>query len=178
MRIEINNQQQSLSLRAGKIKSLASQLMAAAAKIAPDRQWGEVVVVLVDNAGITQINATHLNKPETTDVISFCYDPLPGETDLAADIVVNVDRAVEEGSRRNGGASRELALYIAHGCDHLTGADDGTPEDRKRMRRRELRWLTEADSCGLLEGILLSDSAAVQESAAETGTREDREPSC
>ena len=40
-------------------------------------------------------------------------------------------------------ADRELALYLAHGCDHLTGADDATPAGRARMRRRELGWLRE-----------------------------------
>jgi ssRNA-specific RNase YbeY (16S rRNA maturation enzyme) len=35
----------------------------------------------------------------------------------------------------------ELALYIAHGFDHLSGADDDTPARRAAMRRTEMRWL-------------------------------------
>jgi len=31
---------------------------------------------------------------------------------------------------------------VAHGMDHLSGADDLTPADYDRMRRRELAWLS------------------------------------
>ena len=101
---------------------------------------------MTDDAGITQVNATHLAKHEATDVISFYYEPIPGEDERAcAELIVNVERAIEEGDRRKGwSASRELALYIAHGCDHFSGADDSTTAGRNRMRRRELRWLKDA----------------------------------
>ena len=40
----------------------------------------------------------------------------------------------------------ELLLYVAHGMDHLSGADDADDADDAgymRMRRRELRWMSE-----------------------------------
>ena len=46
---------------------------------APDR-WSEVCIVLVDNEGITQTNREYFGKNRPTDVISFRYDPVPGET--------------------------------------------------------------------------------------------------
>jgi len=55
--------------------------------------------------------------------------------------------------RRAGGPDRELALYLAHGCDHLAGADDATPRQRAAMRRRELRWLRAAAHADLLMGL-------------------------
>jgi ssRNA-specific RNase YbeY (16S rRNA maturation enzyme) len=47
---------------------------------------------------------------------------------------------VREGPQHDG-ADAELALYIAHGFDHLSGADDNTPARRAAMRRTEMRWL-------------------------------------
>jgi len=69
--------------------------------------------------------------------------PLPGDpVGMRGELLVHVERAWQVGSRRRGwSASRELALYIAHGCDHLNDAEDATPAGRQRMRRRELRWL-------------------------------------
>ena len=62
-----------------------------------------------------------------------------------AELVINAERALAEGRRRAGGAARELALYLAHGMDHLAGRDDDTPARRRAMRRRETRWL---EACG------------------------------
>ena len=111
-------------------------------------------VILVDDEGITQTNREYFGKDRPTDVISFRYDPIPGETDaLTGDLLINVDRAVQEGGER-GDMDYELALYIAHGFDHLTGAEDNTPKKQKKMRTTETAWLRQAKKQNLLEGLL------------------------
>ncbi len=86
--------------------------------------------------------------------MTFRYAALPGAAARpAAEIVVNVERAMAEGLRQAvrrpaWSPGHELALYVAHGCDHLTGADDNDPAARRRMRRRELRWLRAAAADG------------------------------
>ncbi|MFC1461440.1 rRNA maturation RNase YbeY [Verrucomicrobiota bacterium] len=106
--------------------------------------WEDLSVVLMDDAGIAEVNRKYLDNSFATDVLSFRY---PSGYDEAArvrgEVIVNVERAIAEGTRR-GGASSELALYVAHGCDHLSGQDDNTAGTRKRMRLRELRWLRNA----------------------------------
>ena len=115
--------------------------------------WAEVSVVLVDDPGITQTNREYFGKDRPTDVISFRYDPVPGEDPaFSGDLLVNVDRAVLVGPQQNG-IDFELALYIAHGFNHLSGADDDTPEKRKKMRSVETAWLRAAAKNGLLEGF-------------------------
>ena len=110
--------------------------------------------MLVDDEGITQTNREYFGKNRPTDVISFRYDPVPGEdTVCSGDLLVNVDRAVQEGTAR-GYVNYELALYIAHGFDHLSGADDDTPEKRKKMRATETTWLRKADKDNLIDGLL------------------------
>jgi probable rRNA maturation factor len=123
------------------------------AQTAPDR-WSEVSIILVDDEGITQTNREYFDKDRPTDVISFRYDPVPGEEPaFSGDLVVNVDRAMQEGTAR-GSVNRELAFYIAHGFDHLSGADDDTPEKRAKMHATETEWLRDADKDGLLEGLV------------------------
>lgn len=110
-------------------------------------------MILTDDAGMTEYNRACFSRNGPTDVISLAYEPLPGETGRSAEILVNVERAAQVGPR-HGGADRELALYLAHGCQHLAGANDDTPARRRRMRRTETRWLATARRLHLLEGWL------------------------
>lgn len=113
-----------------------------------------MTVLLVDDEGITQTNREYFAKNRPTDVISFRYDPIPGEEDaFCGDLIINVDRAVTEGTERKS-VARELALYIAHGINHLSGEDDDTPEKRARMRTTENSWLRKADKLGLLNNLV------------------------
>ncbi len=117
----------------------------------PDR-WSEVCVVLVDDEAITQTNREYFGKNRPTDVISFRYDPVPGEDDAwSGDLIINVDRAVQVGPDHKG-IDYELALYIAHGFDHLSGAEDDTDAKRKKMRATETAWLREAGN--LVDGLI------------------------
>jgi len=111
-----------------------------------------VCVVLVDDKGMTQTNQEYFGKNRPTDVISFRYDPVPGENNAwSGDLIVNVDRAVQVGPQHKG-VDYELALYIAHGFDHLSGADDDTDAKRKKMRATETAWLREAGD--LVDGLV------------------------
>jgi len=115
-----------------------------------DLAWGDITLVLSNDDGIHAVNRAFLNHDYPTDVISFSYSSIPGESGaVAGEIVVNVELARRLG-KRFGGETRELALYMAHGCDHLAGADDATVPQRRCMRSRELRWVKEAEEQGLL----------------------------
>lgn len=153
MKISISNLQKSRRLNRRRLLSLARALMDHVAALRPDLEWFELSLVLTDDAGIRRVNAQALGHDGPTDVISFRLDAVPGDESkaLTAEILVNVERAWQEGQRRRGWTpSQELALYIAHGCDHLTGWDDREPTDAARMRRRELRWLRDLDVRNLM----------------------------
>ncbi len=91
---------------------------------------------------MTAVNEAVFGRRQSTDVVSVAYAPVPGAGDWRGEVIVNAQRALQVGPR-HGGVAHELALYLAHGLDHLSGADDGTAAERQRMRRRELRWLRE-----------------------------------
>ena len=134
--------------------------MGQAQELEPTRCWTDISLVLMDDESITEVNASHLNKREPTDVISFTYEPMPGADEgYSGEVIVNVQRAQEEGAAR-GSASRELALYIAHGCLHLTGANDDTEKAREAMAIQQDIWLTDADKLGLLHGLVEADENA------------------
>jgi len=140
MKTTVRNQQKKHRLNLTAIKKLTAELGAILETETPALAWDEVTLLLTGDAGITQTNREFFGKDRPTDVISFRYDPIPGEENFTGDLIVNIDRAVEEGPR-HAGAGAELALYIAHGFNHLAGNDDNTPARRAAMRRTELRRL-------------------------------------
>ncbi len=99
-----------------------------------------MILLLTDDVHITQTNREFFGKDQPTDVISFRYEAIPGETGCTGELLVNIDCAVREGPVHNG-IDHELALYIAHGFNHLSGANDDTPACRTAMRHIELSWL-------------------------------------
>jgi len=114
-----------------------------------------VVLILTNDAGITQLNAEYFGKNRPTDVISFRYDPIPGESNQwSGDLIVNLDRVIQEGPLRKG-IDHELALYIAHGFDHLAGSEDDTPEKRAIMHQTEEKWIQQATQEKALDSLLV-----------------------
>ncbi len=109
----------------------------------PAEPWSEVALYLVGDSVSAEVNAAILGHEGPTDVITQAYDPVPGDPGgLIGEIHVNLHEAARVAERLPGtDLLRETLLYIAHGCDHLTGADDATPDLRQAMRRRELAWL-------------------------------------
>lgn len=140
------------------MEKLLRLLMDRARKLSPEIEWGTISVVLTDNSETTRLNILHLSRTETTDVISFRYLPVPGEThSLDGELIINVERAVEmaqKTGKEGWDASRELALYMAHGCDHLMDETDYDAAGRRRMRRRELEWLHQLEDSGIIKGLV------------------------
>ena len=149
MRVVLANRQRQFALEMDELRRLVGYFARAAARRRPCAPWREVTVFFLGDDGISKVNDTIMGHAGSTDVITQRYDHLPGEEPgISGEIFVNV-AAAWRGRRpaRVGmewSASHELALYLAHGCDHLSDADDTTPAGRLSMRRRELRWLSAA----------------------------------
>ncbi len=125
----------------------AAEACAAAAQrwSRPERPWQAVTVYLLHDAQSAEVNDAILGHEGPTDVITQRYDPLPGEeAGLIGELYVNLDEALRASATWKTTFEEEVVLYIAHGCDHLTGADDATPVERAAMRRRDLRWMRAA----------------------------------
>lgn len=170
--IEVAIRQRQCRLSAPLIARLTRGLMRHVGDTMGSWTWHTVSIVIVDDGEMARLNAFYTGRAETTDVLSFAYPRGPNPSSgFDAEILVNAQRALAEGPLHRG-PSRELALYIAHGCDHLSGENDVTPVQRMRMRRRELRWLRQAGASTLVETLFRETTCA----ASSTHSRARRQP--
>lgn len=102
-----------------------------------------VTVVLQNDSESDAVHREIMDVEGATDVITQAYEAMPPEPEgIYGELYVNTDQAVRFSAiAKNWSAAKELLLYVAHGMDHLSGADDFDPADRVRMRRRELKWI-------------------------------------
>ena len=141
MKIHLLNRQRVLRFRPAEVRRLARTLAKRAFPADAPVSFGELTVILTDDAAMPDYKGACFGLRVPTDVVVQAYAALPGGEAATAEIILNAERAVAEGQRRSGGAAREFALYLAHGLDHLGGHDDDTPARRRAMRRRETAWL-------------------------------------
>ena len=139
-----------------RVFGLAKREVVAAARFFAERSrarvggtWHDVVVHLVRDAASDKLHRAIMGVAGATDVITQAYDAVPPEEPgLYGELFVNTDQALRAAPKKKGwNAAKELLLYVAHGMDHLSGADDHAEADYNRMRRRELKWLNSLKSC-------------------------------
>ena len=110
----------------------------------------EVSVTFCDNAYIKKLNKKYRNKNSHTDVLSFpMYDfpedegeLFPGDEALSlGDIVISVERAVEQAKELGNTFEREVAFLAIHSTLHLLGYDherSAEEEEIQCQRQREI----------------------------------------
>ena len=135
-----------LGLAKSELKS-AAEFFAAKSSARIGVPFRAVTVILQGDAFSAEVHEAINGAKGPTDVITQRYDAMPGEPEgVYGELYVNTDQALRVAPKRRGWSSaKELLLYVAHGMDHLSGADDLKPRDYDRMRRRELRWLNESE---------------------------------
>lgn len=98
----------------------------------------EISISFVDNAEIKELNREYRNIDRETDVLSFPMDedlmiPIP----LLGDIIISVEKAVEQSNEFGHSLDRELAYLTAHSMFHLMGYDHMEEEEKEIMREKE-----------------------------------------
>ena len=152
VKIHLLNRQRALRVCPAAFRRLIRTLAAQAFPAEASAPFGELSVTLTDDAAMPAYKAGCFGVRVQTDVVAQSYEAVPGVCAATAELILNAERARAEGQARAGGPARELALYLAHGLDHLAGADDDTPARRRAMRRRETAWLAAAPAA--VRGIL------------------------
>ena len=117
----------------------------------------EISLVFVDNEEIREINRQNRNIDRETDVLSFpmldydlkkvykeCYKNfkfdktyLDGEELVLGDIVLSLEKALEQSKEYNHSFEREASYLVVHSTLHLLGYDHIEEDDKRRMRERE-----------------------------------------
>lgn len=120
----------------------------------------DVELTLVDNEAIHEINRTHRQIDQPTDVLSFpliepeafadydkieahaeaYFDPDSGEL-LLGDIVLSLDKVKSQAAEYGHSEKREYAFLIAHSMLHLFGYDHMTPEEAAVMEEKQRQIL-------------------------------------
>ena len=126
----------------------------------------EVSVILTDNEGIREINRDYRQIDAPTDVLSFpmvdfekesdfshvedaaedYFDPETGELVLG-DIIISVEKVIEQAEKYGHSQERELAFLVAHSMLHLCGYDHMEDAEREIMEQKQREILTEKGYC-------------------------------
>lgn len=98
-------------------------------------------LLFTGNDEIQVINREYRDKDQPTDVISFAYHETEdfdiGPYDTLGDIVISLERVVEQAKEYNHSDKRELFYVLTHGILHLLGYDHIEEKDKKEMRAKE-----------------------------------------
>ena len=101
----------------------------------------EVSLSFVDNKEIHQLNRDFRGVDRATDVLSFPlltddFD-IEIEEESLGDIVISLERALEQSIEYNHSFDREVCFLVCHSMFHLLGYDHDTEENTKEMRKKE-----------------------------------------
>jgi len=116
----------------------------------------EVAVILTDNNEIHNINKEHRDVDSPTDVLSFpmvdyespsnfegiedkvedYFNPDSGEL-ILGDIVISVEKVIEQAKQYGHSNKRELAFLVAHSMMHLFGYDHMAVEEATIMEAKQ-----------------------------------------
>ena len=148
------------------------RILAAAVSAGGAPEGSSITLTLSDDAELAALNAEHMGKEGPTDVLSFpllppsafpehpgqdpavreavdAFPQQPGEPVDLGDIVVSVERAIDQAEGGAGGQTNdvrwapddELRLLITHGGLHVCGWDHADRAEESAMRALERQLL-------------------------------------
>lgn len=155
IKVLISNKQNAVKIPSG-IRLLVRRCCHAVLQYEQFTENAEVSVSFVDNNEIQKLNDQYRNKNIPTDVLSFplgengVYDTNPEGAALLGDIVISMQKAVEQADLYGHSLQREIAFLTVHSMFHLLGYDhEEGGLAAVQMREKEEQVLT---SLGLAKG--------------------------
>ena len=150
IRVIITNKQKAVKIPTG-IRMLVRRCCNAVLRLEKFEGSAEISVTFTDNEGIKALNKQYRDKDIETDVLSFpmgengVYD-INHDTGakILGDIVISMEKAVEQAERFDHSLDREVGYLTAHSVLHLLGYDhERGGIDRVRMREKEEQVMTQ-----------------------------------
>ncbi len=94
----------------------------------------------VDKKQMIKINKEHLKHNYLTDVLAFDYSE---NRKIQGDVFVSEEKVRANAQEYSQGFSTELMRVMLHGLLHLCGHKDKTPEEQKKIRGLEEKYLNQ-----------------------------------
>jgi probable rRNA maturation factor len=108
--------------------------------------WSEVNILIVGSAAARRYNREYRARDYATNVLSFPYEPMPGEhSGLLGDLVICAPVVAREARAQHKQARDHYAHLTIHGVLHLLGYDHESDRDAHRMEALERRVLAALD---------------------------------
>ncbi len=105
---------------------------------------GAINIIACSDPFLHKLNVDYLDHDTLTDVITFPFSG-PDEV-IEGDIFISVDRVAENAKTYGVSFQEELRRVIIHGCLHLMGYTDKTPELQELMKQKENTYLDQFPS--------------------------------
>ena len=99
-----------------------------------NKELGEVNYIFCDDKYLMGKNIKYLNHDTLTDIITFNY--CEGDM-ISSDIMISVERVMENSSIFENSFSEELNRVMIHGILHLIGYNDKTDGEKEIIRKKE-----------------------------------------
>ena len=99
---------------------------------------GDIAIVFCSDEYLLKVNQDFLNHDYYTDIITFDY--CEGGV-INGDLLISLDRVLENSSKENTGFEEELYRVIFHGVLHLCGFKDKSKKDIEMMRFKESYYI-------------------------------------
>ena len=123
------------------LEALIHKVLEKGAELQKVPEDAEISVLICDGETIHELNRDYRHVDAPTDVLSFALnegeDDIPEVEKALGDIVINLDRAVEQAKEFGHSKEREMAYLSVHGFLHILGYDHYDPEEKKAMRKAE-----------------------------------------
>jgi probable rRNA maturation factor len=150
VRVIIDNKQKEVKIPTG-LRMLVRRCCNAVLRMEKFADPAEISVTFVNNEQIQELNKQYRSKDVSTDVLSFpmgengVYDVNHTTgAKILGDIVISMEKAVEQADRYGHSLEREVGYLAAHSMLHLLGYDheDGGIQ-KVHMREKEEQVMTQ-----------------------------------
>ena len=132
--IEISNNQEEIEIGLELIQSLTAWATQVCEMLGIEDKT--ISVVIIDKAGIKELNQHYRHKDQPTDVLSFPLSAPDSPEPILGEIIIAAAVAAEQAQTYNNDLQREMSFLLLHGLLHLAGYDHDE-EHRGPMRDKE-----------------------------------------
>ena len=163
IRVIISNSQKEVKIPTG-LRMLVRRCCNAVLRMENFQGAAEVSVTFANNEQMHELKKMHRNVDAPTDVLSFPmgedgkYDIDPAtNAKILGDIVISMEKAVEQAERFGHTLQREVGYLTAHSMLHLLGYDHEEPLEKVHMREKEELVMTQLGLPSTTSYVLNSD---------------------